>query len=102
MSPETLAPKEVTTETTPNIDEYDQLANELATDTNDIVTVREMWQADKAQSALGSVSIKAEGGQPLEVTSIGSQKFSELAQTDPTNLSNAMATTSEGWRTEEK
>ena len=82
--------------TLPDKDVYQELA-EQAVDTNDIVTLREMAQGD-----LASVAVKPEGGKPFEVTAIGSEKFSELAKSDPDAVKAAMAINSDDWHTDNK
>lgn len=81
----------------PDRDIYEQLATEEAKTPDDIVTLREMAQAD-----LGKVSIKPEGGKPIDVREIGSEKFAELSRVDQVALRDAMAVDSETWTTEDK
>lgn len=77
----------------------DELA-EVATDTNDIVTLREI-AADLGSQAT-SITVTAEGGEKVEVTNIGSTKFSELTAVDPDVLKAATAVNSQNWQNEQK
>lgn len=86
--------------TLPEREVYQELIEE-AKDTDDVKTLREMARADLASVAT-PVTIKAEGGETIDVTAIGSEKFSELAKVDKDTLNHAMAVHSDGWQNEQK
>lgn len=91
--------------TLPDKEAYQELAAEAPT-TEEIVTLREMAQADLAQASLQSeqVTITAESGEKVDVTAIGQERFAELQQKqlDPEAVQAAMAVNSDGWQSEEK
>src|SRR5690606_25925759 len=103
MSPETQAPEQMTVATPNSLEDFNKIVEETAKTQEDIIETREMaLRLGGKTNKLGKVAIFPEGGEPFEVTAIGSEKFSELVQTDPEVVAAAMAVNSDSWQNENK